>query len=249
MKYLAGLIGLIGVALIAYLILGKPITVTVPEDKVRTEVAAKLPMVVKKMGITANITQLEIDFLESDEVFVDIAMDLEGFGLSGFATGTATSGLRYDSGDFFLEDLDLDDLSITATKDSASTITKAATTAESLWNRFKSDKMDDDPEAAVAIEDLKAKALERMIPAARDIADNALKTTPVYSLNNQDMKMDLAALALVDVRFQAEAVEADLDPRNVILWFLGVACMVVMCMILGLGIVLGGGSGVGGLFG
>jgi len=240
MKYLAALLGVIGLALIAYLFLGKPITITVPEDKVRSEIAAKLPMTVHKAGVTALITALDVDFLADDAVHVDIKMDLDGYGLSGFAIGAATSVLRYSKGDFFLEDLDLGDLTITATEQSSESVDEVKTTASSMWNRFKKDHLDDNPAASVAIDKLKDRAMDKLMPTARVIADNALKTTPVYSLNGQDMKMDLAAIALVDVRFQAQSVEADLDPRNVILWILGWACIIAMSGIIAVGMLMGG---------
>jgi hypothetical protein len=239
MKYVGWILGALGAALIAYLAFGKPITVTVPEAKVQEEVQARLPMEIVKSGVTINIDTLKIDFLEEDQVQFVIGMDLAGYGITGRAVGDAKSSLRYEDGELFLEDISLDDLNITSTGESTQKLDDMAATASALWNRLK--KGDgEDADTAEAMERIKERAIAKLMPKAVEMANAKLQEIPVYSLNDKDMKMDMAAMALEDITFASDRAEVTLDPRNVILWVLGMALIFGAAGLIALGMIRSG---------
>ncbi len=240
LKWIAIGSGIAGLALLViYLVFGKPITVDIAESRVQSEVAQRLPMTIEKSGITTQITDLEVDFLDSDKVHVDIEMDLSGFGAGAHASGAATSGLRYSDGDFFLEDIDLSDFDVTPTKSTVGFLADASATANSLWSKFKKDKLEDDPEDAQAAERLKDRALSKLKPAALTMANSALENIPVYTLKGKNLKMDLAALALVDVHFRDQSVQAELSPLRPLVWLASIGAMIAISFVIALGTMTG----------
>ena len=56
----------------------------------------------------------------------------------------------------------------------------------------------------------------------------------------KDLKYNVAAMALTDLRFSETALEADLDPRNVILWALSGAAMILAAGFVAVGLMRGG---------
>ena len=222
----AGIALALGIA--SFILISPTIRVDVPESKVRSELALKLPMTIDRNGVNVIVRAATVDFLDSNAIHLTAEADLAGFGLSGSASADATSGLRYEGGNFYLTELTFSDIDFVADGESSTRIEDATSVASAAFGRLRS-KLDSEVEGAgAALDRLSADAAAKAEPVLRDAIDRAIRSIPVYSLNGRDMKHDLAALALEDVSFSDEAAHADLNPGKALLRIiLGIALIFI----------------------
>lgn len=207
----------LALALAAFILISPTIRVDVPESKVRSELALKLPMTIDRNGVNVIVRAATVDFLDSNAVRLTAEADLAGFGLSGSASTDATSGLRYENGNFYLTELTFSDVDFALDGESSSRVDDAKDVASAAFGRLRA-KLDSEVDGAgAALDRLSADATAKAEPILRDAVDRALRSIPVYSLNGRDMKHDLAALALENVTFSEEAAHADLSPGKALL--------------------------------
>jgi hypothetical protein len=236
-----------GCSILGFLMYAKPITLSFSQEEAQEKINLQLPIINEKANVKGTINDIQISFLETNEVSVTLQMDAEGYGLSGNITGETKTGITYHNGNFFLKDLDLSDLTITPNNDSLEKLDDAKVAAQSLWNKFKKD-VAQTKEESDAFENLKNRAIEKLKPAVTDIVNSTLTTTPVYSLNGKDYKQSLAAAALEDITFTQSNVDVTLDPRNALLWILGWCLLIGAFLLLSFGILASGGAGAGFFF-
>lgn len=218
MKKLFAWIGIaLAVAIAAIILISPTITIDVPESTVRSQVAQKLPMTIDRNGVNVIVRSATIDFLDGDAIHLTAEADLAGYGLSGSATADATSSLRYEGGNFYLDKLSVDDVAFAPDGESNSRIDDAKKVASAAFGNLRNRLEGEVEGAGAALDRLSEGAAEKAEPILRDAIDRALRSIPVYSLNGRDMKHDLAALALENVSFSAEAAHVDLNPGRALL--------------------------------
>jgi len=220
---------------LAALLYSPSITIDIPEAKVRSEVATRLPMTIEKNGVNVLVRSATIDFLESDAIHIVAEADIAGYGLSGAARADVTSGLRYESGAFYLAELDLGDIEISLDQARKSNLGSARDVAGGILGALRERAEALSPGAGAVLEDVEAATRARVEPAAREALDRALASIPVYDLKGRDLKHDLAALAVEDVNFTAQAAQVRLDPGTLVLRLLLAAAALVLAFGASLG--------------
>jgi len=158
----------VGLGLGALIVLGPEIEVSMSEAEIREKVAAEIPKTVSHPAGTAEITALDLDLLETDQVAVDLAMTVTAFGMTADVAGKSKTGLRYEGGNFYLADLVLDDLEITPDEEATGLIGDVGKAASSAFrNMFSNDDVAGSDGAAARLEErLRAK----IGPVARSLS-------------------------------------------------------------------------------
>jgi len=214
-------------------------TIDIPETRVHDEIAARLPVTVQKDGINVLVRSAEVDFLDSNAVHVVTDADIAGIGLSGSVRADVTSSLTYRDGAFYLADLSMEDIDIKIDQDSSEKISDVGSIAESLYNGLRGRLEAGNPGAGDALDNLRSKAEEKMQPVIRDTINNILADIPVYDLNGKDLKHNLAALALEDVSFSADAAHVTLDPGSLIIRIILLTLAFIVAALGSLGATMG----------
>ena len=186
------------------------IEINISEDTAREQVEAALPVTVKRSGVTAVVDTIDLSFRADNKVDVVLGMDLSGFGLNGRSEGRAEAAVRYHQGAFYLEGVDMDDLKITPTAATTAKVNVLKATAGKVWeNISKSDVFVDTPIADATFNDDIVKKLK---PKAVTVANDTLKSVPVYRLDDKDMKLRLVGLALEKVTFTEDNMQITVSP-------------------------------------
>jgi hypothetical protein len=73
-----------------------------------------------------------------------------------------------------------------------------------------------------------ARLLERLKPIAIGLLQDSLRSIPIYDLTGKDLKRDVAAMALKDVRFSGDAAHVVLSSRQ----FVGTMLYYAACGLL-----------------
>lgn len=234
-KIAMALAGLAALAVLGILIFGPRVSISIPETQAQAELAAMLPMTIEKNGVNVVLRSAELDFRADNRVRITADLDIAGYGLSGAGRADATSGLRYEGGNFYLSEISVSDMDITPDAPSSSRIKDATTAFSGLLDRARDAVAADRPEAAPAFDRLRAEAAERLAPRAREAVDQILTQVPVYSLNGKDLAHSAAALALEDISFGEDQVTATLNPQRLILKVLGGIALLILATLGSLG--------------
>jgi hypothetical protein len=224
--------GLAVLGLGGYAVLGPDIDITVSEAQANLRLQDSLPLTYAKDRVTAVVEKASVDFQSDNRARVTANVDIQGYGFSGVAFADAASGIRYEDGDFYLVDVTLDEVDFRLDDESSQRVADVRAVATSIWNMAKDKAVEHLPEAGDAIERLKGDAVAGLSAKTRGMIEDALRTTPVYSLNGKGLKETFAVMALEDVQFTREAVVIRLDPGRAVLKLLGF-------LALGVGGVLG----------
>lgn len=207
----------IGLGLIALAMMNTTFDVGIEEDLVNTQITNILPQTHTKLGGSVTISTLDVDFLETNTVNVKAEFAFKGYNIVGTGSTDITSGLRYQNGDFFLTDLTLDDIVLSLNDTSLERAEGYKQIGNSLLERgmsFLSENTDSEGQAVA--EELTEQARLRATETIKTLANNAMTSIPVYSLNGKDIKYDLAKLALEDVTFTDTQAVATLNPGKAV---------------------------------
>lgn len=244
-KISLALLFVVGAGLLLALLFAPDVTIRFSQEEANAKVMETLPFEKKTAGVTINLNEAAIDFQEDNLVQVTSVARVTGFGVTADVTGAPTTSLRYQDGNFYLADATIDSFKFDVDTAAQAKINGAKDVARSMFNKFKENHMDDSPEAAAAIDQLKDSTIAKVKTVAIETTNNLIQTVPIYSLNNKDIKHSLAKAALKDVQFTETDVVVTLSPQNLILTLLGWALMIVAALGLAFGMVRGGGSGLG----
>ena len=241
-KPLAVIGGLAFLGLGAYGLLGSDIEIEVSEAQARQKFQAALPISYSHSRTEALVEKANFDFQDDGRVRLTAEVDIQGYGFSGVAFADAASGIRYAGGNFYLVDVTLDEVDFRMDDESNQRVADVRAVATSIWNMAKDKASEHLPEAGDAIERLKGDAVAGLSAKTRGMVEEALRTTPVYSLNGKGLKESLAVLALKDVRFTSDAVVVTLDPGRLIGKIMVVVLIAGLALLSGLGMVATWGS-------
>ncbi|MEO0621171.1 MAG: hypothetical protein AAFU49_18960 [Pseudomonadota bacterium] len=231
-QILAGLGAVILAGLAALILLRPEIEVPIPESIVTAQIAERLPQVVEKPGVTVTITGMEADFLAENAVRIQAVADVEGFGLTGRAETDATSGLRYDAGKFYLTDISVDDIRVALDEAAEGKLDDTRSVTGALLGALRSRLEEESEGAGAAFDRILARAEPKLKETLRSVIDGYLGRIPVYSLDGAGTAKEIAALALVDLRFEETQAVAVLDPglavQRFLVWALGVVAVLAV---------------------
>jgi hypothetical protein len=213
--------------------------VTIPEDKAQAEVRARLPKEISRLNVKVTITDIALDFRDDNKVGVIASASATGFGLAGTAEVETASGIRYESGKFYLSDLSLDDIKLKPDDASAPVLADRIAIVQGALAAARARVSDTTRDGGGASDRERARLVERLLPLVKGLLEDSLRSIPIYDLAGKDLKRDLAAMALTDVRFTADAVQAELSPNTfvstVLLYALacGLGLLSLLSLVLG----------------
>jgi hypothetical protein len=211
MKKIAIISSILAVLILLFAIFGKnEYQINIAEDAAQKAIGAKLPMLIDKNLVKINIGKVEIDFLSSNKVQLDVAYDASIAGVKGSGAALVTSGIRYNNGEFFLNDFSVGDVAyVVAEKEKYEAIKKAT---NGLIGKLKAKVVDpDDLEGNQEFESLKTKQIAILKQHILEKINEKIKSTPIYSLNGKDFKQSIASMALKEIIFSEDKVTATLS--------------------------------------
>lgn len=241
-KALAIVGGLAFAGLSGYAMFGPDIEIEISEAQARQKFQEALPISYSHSKAEALVEKADFDFQGDGRVRVTAEVDVQGYGFSGVALADAASGLRYAGGNFYLTDVSLDNVAFRLDGESQQRASDVRAVATSIWNMAKEKAVEHMPESGEAIERLKGEAVAGLSAKTREMVDEALRTTPVYSLNGKGLKESFAVMALEDVRFTANSAIVTLDPGRALGKVLVLVAIVALALLSGVGMMATWGS-------
>lgn len=235
----------LGAGILLTLLFAPDVTIKFSQEEANAKVMETLPFEKQAAGATIKVEEVNIDFKDENLIQVTTTARVTGFGVAADVTGAPTTGLRYENGNFYLADATIDSFDFKVDAAGQAKIKGATSIAQSMFNKFKENHMDDDPEAAAALEGLKDETIAKVKTAAISTTNSLIQSIPIYSLNNKDIKHSLAKAALKDVQFTDTHVVAILSPKNLILTLLGWVFIGLAALGMAFGMIRGGGTGLG----
>ncbi len=208
LKILSGLVIPVALLIIGLLIMNT-FTVPVSKSAIQTRVAARLPLTIETRGTTVKIEMLDIDTQADGRVRLNGAGVVSGFGVDGDATFVGTSGLRYEGGQVFLTDLDIDDVSFKPK------VTDPAALIIGALGMFQN---------AQKGEGSSGFSGDMMKAQARAIADRLSGSTPIYTLPETGLKAKIAKNAVQGVVVTEDGFDVSVSARCAIKALLGGTC-------------------------
>jgi hypothetical protein len=250
------------------------IPITIKETQAQSTVASKLPLaktidikilILKDRKADIIIKDATVDFLETGNIRITsvLSIDMDGRFVDGSID--AEGEVVYRDGEFFLgntkvHEVLIDDFAITE-KDqkllnSGKSLVSVGKAALSKFNKFlkKNDK-GGVAENGISKEYLKKttdKIKADLIIKAKAFAINKLETTPIYKLNPNDSKHNLAKLMLKDIKVNNDSMVITMSVGKLIstLWLYIFAFIAAIAFIVALvksSSGLGGSGGLGAL--
>lgn len=228
------------IAILGLIFTAPRVTIDIPETQVRHEIAARLPITIERSGANIVVRAAQVDFLSTNQINISAETDVAGYGFSGIATTQVTSSLRYEYGSFYLSDLGIDDVQITLDDTSDAKVSDYKSAASGLFATLREKIEDEKKGSGEALDRIVSDTADRIKPKIAYAVDDALKSIPIYSLHNKDMKHNIAALALEDVFFTEDAAHATLNIGRLVLNLVIFGFVGLFWILASVGIVIGG---------
>jgi hypothetical protein len=196
--------------------LSQDIVISFTEDQVQETIDATPIKEFSKLGINVNIHHLNIDFLETNEVLIDLDFFVNGFTMEAIGKGQLKTKILYSNGNFYINEPEFKDFSLNVQKQK-SNIEKAKV----ILNKFFVDKISNkfNEEKKVSFKNLSNSFIEKHKSQVKLMIEEkitkVLSETPVYSLNNKDIKQSIVALILQDIKFTDKEAVATLKPTAI----------------------------------
>jgi hypothetical protein len=228
LKKFGFVVAFLALGLIALGLAAPDFTVSIPEDKAQSEVRARLPKELSRLGAKIVIDAIDLDFRNDDRVGVGVSAKVEGFGISGLVDVKTVSGVRYEAGKFYLEDLSMGDVRFTPDPSASAVIADRQLVAQGALSALRNRLTEGKPEAGDAFDRERMRLAELLKPIVVDLLQDSLRSIPIYDLTGKDLKRDVAAMALKDIRFSADAAHVVLSSRQ----FVGTLLYYAVCGLL-----------------
>lgn len=209
--------GLVGFGLGGYAMFGPDIEVVVSEDLARQKFQASLPIAYSGDHAEALVRAATIDLQGGNRLRVTADVNISGYGFSGVASGEARSAFRYEGGNFYLVGVSLDQADFMMDDVSSPRAPGVRSAAKGIWGMMGEPGPEAAPDAPGATDLVTGDAVGGINGKARNVLEDALRTTPVYSMKGKGLTEAFAALAVKDVSFTADAAILTLDPGKAIL--------------------------------
>ena len=160
----------------------------------------------KYLGVELTLNQANVDFTADNKARINVNMDVDGLGFSTRISGVLGSGLRYESPNLYLSDLDYSELSFDMSTADSQSLSDLKSVAADFLRRQQEDGSNPN---APSETDYEAQA-ERY---AREAVLWFFKSIPIYDLNDSGAAGSIASLALKDVLFTEDKAIVTLSPR------------------------------------
>lgn len=239
LKYLGlFLLGLICIGSMILAIIDPTTTVTIKEKEAQLLVDERLPFTttvpfkipfIKEKKAHVNIKNVVIDFLETEKVSIqsDLIISSEGRLIKGNIKSEAK--VVYRSGSFYLHDVNINDINIDKYKvtekdqkliQSAINIEKKGKSAILAFNKFiKKEDKGGSLENGISekkIEETLLKIKNSLMLKSKDLFLEKLHNTPIYKLNGDDYKQNIAKLMLNDIKFNKDSLDITMSVSKLI---------------------------------
>jgi hypothetical protein len=221
-------VALVALGLVALGLAAPDFTVSIAEDKAQAAVRERLPKEISRLGAKITIETVDLDFRDDNKVGVGVLARAEGFGFGGHAEVKTVSGIRYDAGKFYLSDLVLNDIRFTPDPPASAAIADRQMVVQGALAAMRNGLNDSKAESGDAFDREQQRLLERLKPIAVGLLQDSLRSIPIYDLTGKDLKRDVAAMALKDVRFSGDAAHVVLSSRQ----FVGTVLYYAACGLL-----------------
>lgn len=207
--------------------------VHISKEQIEEAIEQALPIEETKMGVDMEVNAVSVDFSNSGKITVDAKYSTSGYGVNSHGNAIIRSLLKYDSGDFYLYELEVVDF--TQDFEDEDTVSSLKKAADGMFKKFVSKvTVDGDDDSKQAFNELR----EHYVPLIKESISNGLKrkisTTPVYSLNGKGVKEDVAAMALEEVTVSASGLTVYLSFSGIVfgvmIWV--VSALLAFCLVL-----------------
>ena len=228
-KFIISMLLVVGVGLIGagFYFGNQDFDLIISEDLAMEKVQEKIPLTFKKKGITGVVNDLKLEFMDDDSVKIETSFDVEGYGMKGSGDATFKSGIYYEAGEFYLDRIELIDISLVPNKETTKTYNDESSKLKSnlarKWSKLKAKiTKPGDQETNGTLDQLKGHLVKRFkteaMPKLKKFAaekiQHTIENTPIYSLNGKDYKQSVAALVLKDIFFEKHQVVIVLNPMQ-----------------------------------
>lgn len=179
------------------------------ESHVNSTLSDSFPIEETKPFGTLTVENINLEFLDSGQIRSTSDISLDGLGMAGSGTSVILSGLRYESGSFYLENFEIESLELSDSGDVKAQDIKEQSNA--LFSKLKDKLSDSLPNSNTDV------ITDGLVDRAKELTllvfDKTLTNVPVYTLDTSDAKMKIAALALKSVEVSDNSLSVILSPR------------------------------------
>lgn len=183
---LAGLSGLCLAAAAGLLLVKPEVPIKIPQDRLMTELAARLPVTRAAGPARITVTAVDLSFMQ-DALSIDAHARVTSLGVAGEADISAHTGLRYEGGKVYLEDPRIVDADVDI--DGAQDMDASSRAAQ---ERF----------------------ITSALPAVTAGLQERLEDTPIHDFSAMGWRGRAIMLSLRDVSFAPGALELSMALAN-----------------------------------
>ncbi|MEM1160619.1 MAG: hypothetical protein AAGJ28_06770 [Pseudomonadota bacterium] len=209
-RMLQGMAILIAIPAIVVLIANPRIPVTITEEQIDAALAQALPFSTGNAGFQINATEIDVDTKDGDRISLNGSGDFDGLTLRGSVAVRGETSIHYRNGKFYLSDLTSENISVDLTAESTEALRKYRDAAATFLSR--SDAPTGEPTSQID-----AAARENVAAASKRAIDWLIRSTPIYTIDQDKWWARLAALAIADVKITRGEVTVVLEPRKVLI--------------------------------
>lgn len=204
-----------GVAAFLYSDLSKDITISFTEEQVQEKIDNTPLKQISKFGIKSDIHNLDVDFLETNKVLIDVDFTVYGYSIEAIGKGQLKTSVVYRNGDFFIHEPEFRDFNLVVQKQKTE-IEKMKNILSNSFNRLKN-KFSEEEQSDIKV--LAKSFADKYKPQVQSMVEEEIRRIlaekPIYSLNDKDIKQSIAALILQDIKFTDKEAIAVLKPTAI----------------------------------
>jgi hypothetical protein len=179
------------------------------ESQVNSTLSDSFPIEETKQFGTLTVENINLEFLETGQIRSTSNILLDGLGIAGSGTAVILSGLRYESGSFYLEDFEIESVELNDSGDVKAQDIKEQSNA--LFSKLKNKLSESLPNSNTDV--ITAGLVDRAKELTLIAFNKTLTNVPLYTLDTSDAKMKIAVLALKSVEVSDNSFSVILSPR------------------------------------
>jgi NADPH:quinone reductase-like Zn-dependent oxidoreductase len=189
------LLGLSGSRLVASDLLRGQVTVEIPQDAAQEHLDNALPFETSRNGIDMVIDSARLSFLATNKARIAFDGTVNAFGFSMPISGSANASLRYADLSFYLDQLCVEDLSMSTAFERSLSLSRISDGSQSLWSRMTRNISSDF--VRTRVEDMKTISMNEI----KAFVHKQMQDIPIHKLNATDTKTRIAAATLRQITF------------------------------------------------